>query len=351
MWYSIENIEEIDSPALVVYPDRIQRNIKQAVGRIGSVNRLRPHVKTNKMAEVCEMMMREGISKFKCATIAEAEMLAMIDAADVLLAYQPVGPKIARFLKLVKTYQKTNFSCLVDNSRNAHSINYQCEKENIHLDVYIDLNIGMNRTGILPEKAVALADDICSLKNLRLVGIHGYDGHIHNSNSATFHKDIQPLFPYPLVKVMGGTPTFQIYAQQKDCECSPGTFVFWDWGYKQLMPEEPYEYAALVICRVISLIDEKHICLDLGYKSVASEMPLPRIHFLNKPEAKPVAHSEEHLVVEVPESSNYTIGDVFYGVPVHICPTVALYEKAFVIENGRMTGSWDVIARNRFINF
>ena len=163
------------------------------------------------------------------------------------------------------------------------------------------------------------------------------------------YQTIQPLFSYPLIVVMGGTPTFPVHITRPDCECSPGTFVFWDFGYKHMLKELPFEYAALVITRVISIIDEHHICIDLGYKSIAAESPLPRVYFLNAPEALPIAHSEEHLVLEVPDSSRYMMGDVFYGVPKHICPTVALYEKAYVIENNEMKTSWNVIARNRII--
>jgi D-serine deaminase-like pyridoxal phosphate-dependent protein len=98
-------------------------------------------------------------------------------------------------------------------------------------------------------------------------------------------------------------------------------------------------------------MDNQRICVDLGHKSVAAENPLPRVYFLNVPEAIPVAQSEEHLVLEAPDSNLYSIGQVFYGVPKHICPTVALYEKAYVIENRLMTDAWNVIARNRYINF
>jgi D-serine deaminase-like pyridoxal phosphate-dependent protein len=106
----------------------------------------------------------------------------------------------------------------------------------------------------------------------------------------------------------------------------------------------------LVISRVISIIDEHTICTDLGHKSVAAENPLPRVHFLNAPDAIPVGQSEEHLILKVPDASGYSLGDVLYGVPVHICPTVALYEKAIVIENNRATAAWQVIARNRKIS-
>lgn len=75
-WYEIDAIDQMDSPALVVYPKRILRNIEWAVQMAGGPDLLRPHVKTNKMAEVCRMMQDAGITRFKCATIAEAEMLA-----------------------------------------------------------------------------------------------------------------------------------------------------------------------------------------------------------------------------------------------------------------------------------
>ena len=365
-WYEVKNVGQIDSPALLVYPERVTANIQKTIELAeGDTEKLRPHVKTNKISEVCNLMLQAGITKYKCATIAEAEMLALIEAPDVLLAYQPVGPKVIRLLNLVKAYPKTNFSCLVDHADSATAIQMVCSGENLILDVFLDLNVGMNRTGILPEKAIELVNHICGLSNLRLAGFHGYDGHIHDKDLAKrqqaadlafgkvqkVRQAVQPQFAYPLTVVMGGTPTFPLHVRRSDCECSPGTFVFWDWGYKQILADLPYEYAALVVSRMISVIDDTHICIDLGYKAVAAESPLPRVTFLNAPEAHPSAQSEEHLVLEVPDSSKYTLGDVFYSVPKHICPTVALYDKAYIIENGGMTKMWSVIARNRMIRF
>lgn len=364
MWYSIDNINEIDSPALLLYKERLMVNIelvKHIAG--GCVEKLRPHIKTNKIKEVCSLLLEAGIRKFKCATIAEAEMLAMAGAPDVMLAYQPVGPKVDRLLRLVKVYPKTCFSCLVDNEVSAAAINEASCSVNYILNVYIDLNVGMNRTGILPEQAVKLADKIRNYPYLQLKGLHGYDGHIHQTDISfredeadrAFEKtykvytEIQPWFDYPLVMVMGGTPTFPIHIHRENCECSPGTFTLWDWGYAGMLPDLPFQYAALVLTRVISIIDKNRICVDLGHKSVAAESPLPRVHFLNAPEAIPEAQSEEHLVLTVPDSSAFEIGHVLYGVPVHICPTVALYDKVYMIENKRFTGTWDVIARNRSI--
>jgi D-serine deaminase-like pyridoxal phosphate-dependent protein len=123
--------------------------------------------------------------------------------------------------------------------------------------------------------------------------------------------------------------------------------VYWDWGYKHQLPDEPFEYAALVATRVISIVDEQTITTDLGHKSIAAENPLPRVHFLNAPDVTPYAQSEEHLVVKVTDSSAFKVGDVLYGVPVHICPTVALYNKAVVVENNEAVTTWKVVARDR----
>lgn len=88
-WYEVENVEKLDTPALIFYPERIIQNIEIAKNFVGDTNNLRPHVKTHNFIEITRLMMDAGIAKFKCATIAEAEMLAMCYAPDVLLAYQP----------------------------------------------------------------------------------------------------------------------------------------------------------------------------------------------------------------------------------------------------------------------
>ena len=115
------------------------------------------------------------------------------------------------------------------------------------------------------------------------------------------------------------------------------------------MPDEAFDYAALVLTRVISIVDAATICTDLGHKSVAAENPLPRVHFLNAPDAEPIGQSEEHLVLRVADAGQYRTGDVLYGVPVHICPTVALYNAADIVINNEATDQWKVIARDRTI--
>lgn len=363
-WYTIDGVEKIDSPALLVYGDRVKENIRQAIAIQGDVALLRPHVKTNKMAEVCREMLHQGITRFKCATIAEAEMLALVQAPDILLAYQPVGPKLQRWLQLIQTYPASRFSCLVDHPAVAAALSAAAVEKGIVLEVYIDLNVGMGRTGIATgDAAWTLYELLTTLAGLRFVGLHAYDGHVkeidpllRQQQSDVLFRPVQDLARrvaqqsgHAPVIIAGGSPTFPTHVHRLGVECSPGTFVFWDRSYKLQMPELPFEYAALVLSRVISLIDEQTICTDLGHKSVAAEGPLPRVYFLNAPDAVPVGQSEEHLVMKVPDASAYQIGDVLYGVPMHICPTVALYERALVIDDRRLVGEWRVVARDRRI--
>src|SRR5471030_2006764 len=295
-WCTIADIDNLDTPALVVYPERVKSNIDMLKSMIDDVTRLRPHAKTHKNCEVTGLLIEAGITKFKCATIAEAEMLAMCQAPDVLLAYQPVGPKLVRFVKLILTFPNTKFSCLVDNITAAEEISKAALKSNIKVPVYIDLNIGQNRTGIEPGAALQLYKDCERLPGIGVIGLHAYDGHLHDADlqirtekcDAGFEPVIelkekieQAGYPEPVI-IAGGSPTFPIHANRKGIECSPGTFIYWDRGYQVLAAEQPFLPAALVVARIISLPDETKICLDLGHKSVAAENGLSkRVYFLN----------------------------------------------------------------------
>ncbi|HEY2726428.1 MAG TPA: alanine racemase, partial [Parafilimonas sp.] len=298
-------------------------------------------------------------------TIAEAEMLAMVNAPDVLLAYQPTATKAKRLIQLVKKYPATKFSGLIDDMDNAENISNIFSKNDLTLNVYIDLNVGMNRTGIKTENAFQLYEDCEHLNGINIIGLHVYDGHIRDTNieerklnaDAAFASiieladKIESSANKKLKIVAGGSPTFPVHAQRKNIECSPGTFVFWDYGYATQFSDEPFKLAALIITRIISIIDEHIICTDLGHKSVAAENILEkRVHFLNADNIQFISQSEEHLVLKVDDSSVYKIGDVLYGTPYHICPTVALYERAAVVENNNAVDEWNVIARNKKIS-
>lgn len=365
-WYRIQNEQHIDTPTVLVYPERVRENLRILRTFVPEAARLRPHVKTNKIPEVVQMMMDSGIGQFKCATIAEAEMLGAIAAPDVLLAYQPVGPKINRLLDTVAQYPATRFACLVDNDTSARAIAAVFAAAGKSIDVYLDLNVGMNRTGIKPdERALALWAVCQAAEGVRPVGLHAYDGHHRNPDLAQrkaecdasfgavewLKRQIVDRWPTATVElVAGGTPTFSVHAQRPDVVCSPGTFVFWDWGYGSILAEQPFLHAALLLSRVISVIDEQTICTDLGHKAVAAENPLDRrVHWLNAPQAQPIGQSEEHLVLRVPKASEWPVGTVLYGVPYHVCPTIALHDRVWVVHEALVDSYWRVSSRDRYL--
>ena len=364
-WYTIRNTETLDTPALVVYPERVKNNIELLKTFVTDTQQLRPHIKTNKCPAVVNMMLEAGITKFKCATIAEAEMLAREKAPDVLLAYQPIGPKAKRYCTLQRSFKETVFSCLIDNPASLSELSQLATAQQLPLRVLIDLNVGMNRTGIAPGKeALQLFLDAGKSKGIEIVGLHAYDGHLKDPDLALrkqkcdeAYKEVEILRQQIIqatgkvpVIVAGGTPTFPIHAKRSGVESSPGTFVFWDKGYQEILSEQPFEFAALVLTRVISVPDENTLCLDLGHKSIASENPLTnRVFILNGSGLQPTGHSEEHLVFRTEKKHGYKPGDVFYGVPYHICPTVALYDEAAVCRENTAAGTWPILARKRSI--
>ena len=148
---------------------------------------------------------------------------------------------------------------------------------------------------------------------------------------------------------MGGSPTFALWAELSEWNLSPGTVTLWDHGYSNLFPDLNFEIAAHLLTRVISKPDKNLLCLDLGHKSVAAENPLEkRVYFPEIETYKIISQSEEHLVIECPESDEFEIGQYLIGYPQHICPTVALHSQANLIINNKITSkSWEVTSRNR----
>ena len=354
----------IESPGLIVFPEIVESNIKLAIKMVeGNLNRLRPHIKTHKTQEVNDLMLKAGIYKFKCATIAEAELLAISNAKDILLSIQPTGTTLARFIALGLQYQNSQFSCLIDDYNAAEKINDLAIKHHVTIPVFIDINVGMNRTGIVPKEAFKLIEEISNdLPNLITKGLHAYDGHIRDVNLQTRIEHVQQDFIdfYALIDkidsstyelVVGGTPSFLVHRSNNRFVCSPGTFVFFDVGYRNLFHENTFKMAIQIIGRVISKPTNSTICIDLGHKSVAAENPIDnRVRFIDFPHWTLKSQSEEHGIIEVQDHSNIEIGQIIRMYPYHICPTVALHQNLQVVEHDEMVGEWLVKARNRKIN-
>lgn len=363
-WYCISNSQEVNSPALLVYPDRIEQNIVKMIRIAGGPDRIMPHVKTHKMAEIIMLMMKHGITGFKCATIAEAEMAATCGAGDVLLACQPVGPNIERFFSLKKKFPAVRSTCIADCETVVRQLSRMAEKTDCITGVWLDINSGMNRTGIKPGKnAASLYRLIADLPMLHPEGLHVYDGHIHESDPllrekicdetfapiSKFALELRGTESYPVKIIAGGTPTFPVHAKRDGVITSPGTPVLWDYGYSSSFADLDFLHAAVLFTRIISKPDNDLICTDLGHKAVASEMPQPRAWFPDLGKYMIVSHNEEHMVIRTGKASHLNVGDVLYGIPFHICPTVDRFDIVSVVKEGKVAEQWNVTARRRKI--
>ena len=365
-WYQVDNVAEISSPALLLFPGRIESNIQAMIKIAGKADRLRPHVKTHKSAEITRLQINAGICKFKCATVAEAEMVAMCGAKEVILAMQPVGPNSGRFFRLKQDFPETEFSCIADSEGVIRQLSDMAVKTGLKTGVWLDINNGMNRTGIQPgDDAAGLVQKIADLPMLVPEGLHLHDGHIIEKDIAQRIKVCNDYFA-PVASLLekltnagisglkivaGGTSTFTVHALRKDMEleCSPGTTLLWDYGYSSSFPDMEFLHAAVLLTRIISKPAKDLICLDLGSKAVASEMPQPRIMIFGLDNYSIVTQSEEHMVIRTTEADNLNIGDPLYGIPWHICPTVDRYDTVSVVRGGRVTEEWIVKARRRKI--
>jgi D-serine deaminase-like pyridoxal phosphate-dependent protein len=279
-----------------------------------------------------------------------------------LLAYQPVGPNVSRFINLTHYFGSVRFSCIADNVEAVRELASASEPTSKRIEVLLDIDVGQHRTGIPPDHtAFELYRLIAASLSLKAGGLHAYDGHISDSDVERRATACEAAFapvevlqrklereglPVPRV-VVGGTPTFPMHARRDGVECSPGTCVFWDAGYARKLPDMDFLPAAVLFTRVVSKPTANRLCLDLGHKAVASEMPHPRVVFLNLDDATPVVHSEEHLVMETPHADKFAVGDCLYGIPWHICPTVALHSELVVVRNALAEQRWKVIARDR----
>ncbi len=365
-WYELSDPSTLATPTLLVYPDRVARNIDAAIRVAGDPRRLRPHVKTHKSADVVRMHLDRGIVRFKCATLREVQMLLEAGARDILLAYQPVGPAIEHLVSLVRAHRSATISCLADEPGIVDVLDLFAERAGVGLRVFLDLDVGMGRTGVKPgAEADALYERITSSRWIDAGGIHAYDGHSTDDDPARRRTTAAQArttalsmrerlrergFDVPEV-VVGGTPPFAVHAADapNDVILSPGTYVYHDWGYASRYPDLPFEAAALVLGRVISSRADGTFTIDIGSKAIAADPPQPRGVILGRSDAKAGRQSEEHWAWSTDPDSRPPVGEVVYLWPRHICPSVALHDAAHLVgEGGVIDGSWS-IARDRAV--
>ncbi|WWR16576.1 D-TA family PLP-dependent enzyme [Lachnospiraceae bacterium JLR.KK008] len=364
--YSFAGQEDIISPQLVYYREIIEENIRLMIRLAGGSERLWPHVKTHKMIEMVRLLMEMGISRFKCATIAECEMCGEAGAERAVLAYPLLGPNIERFLTLKKKFPGTYFYAVSDNTEQVKRIGEAAVEAGEEVSLLVDVDMGQHRTGV-PIPSVGETYHIWSkIAGVKPEGMHCYDGHRHESDVSVRERYVREADEaleavkkrlteegYACeIMIMGGTPSFPCHQKLTGEYLSPGTCVIQDAGYAQAYPDLPFVPGAAVLTRVVSRPGRYEFTLDMGTKAVASDPAGERAVIAGMEYAQTVLQNEEHWVVRVPQEHVQDIppvGTVLFAVPTHVCPTSALYPEVPVVAGGKLDDWWEVTARNRKI--
>ncbi|MDR1637309.1 MAG: D-TA family PLP-dependent enzyme [Treponema sp.] len=363
--YHFEGEGEIPSPALVYHEDLIGENIEKALAIAGGPERMWPHVKTHKNAAVIRMLQARGIRRFKCATIAEAEMCAMCGAEHVLVSYPLVGPAIGRFVALNLRYGGSTFWAAGDDLEQLSLLGAAASAAGLTIPLLADLNCGMNRTGVQLEEAALKEFCLAAarISGLKLEGFHCYDGNLGIKDPGEREAAVAAAAKKLLaaraaieaagrklpVLVMGGTPTFPFHARNRDAFLSPGTLFIQDHGYDAKYRDLDFTPAAALLTRVISHPAKDLFTLDLGYKAISADQEGERGIIAGLPEAAPESHSEEHWVFRM-RGGGPAVGSILYVIPTHICSTTVLYPGVYVVRGGRLVNYWETSARDRKIS-
>jgi D-serine deaminase-like pyridoxal phosphate-dependent protein len=365
--FRVAEAARVLTPALLVNRDRVQHNIASTLRLLGDDrNRWRPHVKTAKLSYVMRMLVEAGVHQFKCATGLELSVACQAGARDVLVAYPLTGANAGRLRDIAEHHQSIAISVLVDHESQL------AEWRGSSLSVFVDVNPGMNRTGVREDQAeriLHLSQSVAS-SGLEFRGLHYYDGHL--SKCAIAERCRQAHLGYErLMRIVqmfatvgievpevitAGTPAFPCSVSFSPFSkapfihrVSPGTVIYCDTTSLAQLPAE-YEYlpATVVMTRVVSHPAPGIVTCDAGHKTVSADAGVPTCVVLGHPELEPLAPSEEHLPMRVADGAVVpAIGELLYLVPRHVCPTVNNFDDAVIVSDRKLIAVEPVSSRGR----
>ncbi len=365
--YRIKGIEQVLTPALAIYAEKVEANIATTLRLLGDdPDRWRPHVKTAKLGCIMRRLVERGVTHFKCATTLELTTAIEAGASDILLAYPAVGANARRVQEIADQFPALKISALIED---LAQIRVWVKGRT---GLFIDINPGMHRTGIEQERSeaiVRLAQAIVEA-GLSFRGLHYYDGHLNGFDlrrrEALAHRGYDRLMeivaalsragiPVPEV-ITAGTPTFPCTLSYLGFvkapfvhRASPGTVVYCDTNSLAALPQEySYRPAALVVSTVVSHPAPSRFTCDAGHKTVSADAGVPTCTVLGHPQLRPQSPSEEHLPIEVPPGAQKpAIGELLYLIPRHICPTVNNFDHALIVSENRIVTVERVTSRGR----
>ena len=366
-WYAAQLPPDLLTPALAIYPDAIRQNVAAALKLFGGdAGRWRPHLKTVKAAFAMRLMVELGVTQAKCATLLELETACASGFRDVVVSMSLVGPAVNAVQAIAKAYPAVRIAALVEAREHVS------QWHGTGFPLFIDINPGMNRTGLDQEIVAEIAERARQIRDAgcTFAGLHYYDGHVTDDDMdlrcSRAHEGYRKLvnvadaleadgLAVPEI-ITAGTMTFPcslsfagFRGRSFRHTCSPGTIVYSDLPTQAKLPEDyGFRPAALVLSRVLSRPNSATITLDAGHKAVSVDSGVPSCLILELPAAVPQKPSEEHLPVDVSALDEApAVGTLVHLVPKHVCPTVNNFNHCVVIEGGRVTGVESITARGR----
>lgn len=363
--YRLNRPEELETPAFLVYEDKVRHNIREVLRVCGSPERIVPHAKTHKSAEVLKLQIEAGMTSFKCATLREAEMLAEGGVKEIIIAYPLLHPKkIKRFMALKQQHPAIDLKVIVSRPEHLAALSEAAQARGTEIGVYVDLDTGMRRTGVQPgREAGEFYAQAANTPGLNAIGVHVFDGQAlykpdlseRKALVATSLEYIHDLWDRArkqgldvLDNVVAGSWSFHLYLDEESIRVSPGTWVYWD-SRNAGMAELGFKIAAVVLGQVVDRdVEQDTVTTDIGSKAAAPDQPTElRFKVVGHDNAVLLAQSEEHGVVKL-NGESLEVGDFILGAPGHACTTTVKYPYALVVDgNGDIVGRYGHQARDR----
>lgn len=358
-------LENLDTPALLVDIDRLERNITRmaAIADSASVS-LRPHAKTHKMPQVAHMQVAHGSHGITVAKLGEAEVMASGGIQDIFIAYPIVGgSKLERLCTLAS---QNRVRVAADSWEVLAGISRAALQHGVCIEVLLEVDTGFGRCGLqTPEEATALAKRALELRGVKLCGVMGFGGQSYDAQSrediaavgkleatqaVAISRQLRELGVDPCEVSVGSTPTSPYAAQvQGVTEIRPGTYVFSDRTQAHLGWGTLDDCALTVLSTVVSRPTSQRAVVDVGTKGLSSDTaPIPGFGDVLERSSVAVAKlTEEHGILEVGAEDTLPVGTKVRIVPNHACGTLNMFDEAWIVRDGQVEDRWEVAARGK----
>jgi D-serine deaminase-like pyridoxal phosphate-dependent protein len=366
MSHNPASLSALETPAVVVDLDRMERNLETASAyatRHGLS--LRPHVKTHKSLVVAAAQLSSGAHGLTCATPFEAEVMSAV-CDDLLLAYPPVGAARARRIASLPAHVRVTVA--LDSAAAVDELAQAARQAKRSVGVYVEMDLGMHRVGVTGvEEALVLARKVADTPGLEFAGLAFYPGHVREPVDQQDDKlrEVGAALERALGRfdgaglparvVSGGsTPTlWRTHELPGVTEMRPGTYVYNDRTTAVIGACGWDDCALTVLATVVSTAVPGQAVIDAGTKALGRE-PVRGAdgegfgQLLEHPDVVVARMSEEHGVLDLERSDwRPVVGERVRVVPNHVCIVVHLNDLVYGTRGDAVQSSWPVAARGR----